>query len=119
VNIDTLPAGREMDALVAEKVMGRQVSASCVCCHGASCARHDDREIAPYSINLAVAWILFEKVSKLIHNTLYKIEQDHRGIVTVTLDLEVGMEDERSISVEALPNEVALAICRVALKAVM
>lgn len=57
-------AGREMDALIAEKVMGEQISRSCTCCHGATCPRHDDPKTPLYSTKIADAWSVVERLAK-------------------------------------------------------
>jgi hypothetical protein len=64
LDVHKIPAGRELDALVAERVMGQQVSTSCLCCHGATCPRHDDSKIPQYSTVKADALEIVEKLKE-------------------------------------------------------
>ena len=107
MNIDEMPADRELDALVAEKVMGYE----CVCDEEPrDCPIHakDDRDtLLPYSTDLAAAKGIVEKMRFLMEDddetgTLWTVT-DH-GTITVTLS-----------TMEMMP----LMICRAALKLVM
>lgn len=62
MDIAAIPAGRELDALIAEKVMGITLSSSCACCHGAYCQRHDDPRVHAYSTDIGSAMKVAERI---------------------------------------------------------
>ena len=105
MNIDEMPAGRELDALVAEKVMGYE----CVCDdEPRDCpihAREDYDTLLAYSTDIAAAKGVVEKMQFLVltnddeTGTLWTVT-DH-DTVTVT-----------SSTIETMP----LTICHAALK---
>jgi Phage ABA sandwich domain len=100
-----LVAGREMDVLVAEKVMGIR---SCTCCHGATCPTHD---CPRYSINIAAAWEVVEKSGgKFI---ALRRRADNRGWTVI-----MRKDDISDLTEEASADTAPLAICRAALKVV-
>ena len=118
IDIDTLPAGREMDALVAEKVMGlervgylykyREYTES------PRNVNMSEKDIPSYSTSIAPAWEVVERL------------HDLEWVVEVTIDNGVGRyckiwkmgNKGREIIYEELDADTApLAICRAALKA--
>lgn len=100
MNIDTMVAGREMDALVGERVMGKEVSKSCLCAHGCSCPRHDESALPHYSTSMFDAW----EVVRLLHMAVReKPDGSSRAWAS------------NGPTVEA--DNAPLAICRAALKA--
>lgn len=143
MNIDKLEAGRELDALIAEKVMGCKprllrradtVPDYCGCETRQHARSDDDSRIAEYSTDIAAAWEVVKKLGEFRDgpNKLYKpvirLEYyEHDGIATVTVGRCKGiMGDATDISAEVWEEHgeanadqaMALAICRAALKAV-
>jgi len=125
--LPTLRAGRELDALVAERVMGLQPCSDPIGrCEGAhltpcQCWGLPDRqgvvaggELAAYSTDLTAAWTVVERLGV----TGYTITLDHNldhpyQVECWTPD---GREQKQSIEVHA--DTAPLAICLAALKAV-
>ncbi len=109
-----IEAGRELDALVAEKVMGRERfpgDPKMLTCRndGLSCTNPVEPE--PYSTDIAAAWQVMERLRDLCHFTVM------RQIVPSGWTVDAVFND--SIFVTSVFNESApLAICLVALKAV-
>ena len=117
-NYDEMPAGREMDALVAEKVMGwRMMRGHWVPPEAApetnilACPTSTYR----YSTDIAAAWEVVEKVNLLepYGDTLWK---DQRGWVFGVHDVDGAGYAYEDVTVIA--DTAPLAICRAALKAV-
>lgn len=109
MNIDEMPAGREMDALVAEKVMGYL----CVCDEEPrDCpihAKSDQDTLLSYSTDIADAWIMMEKMRFVIGS--------HHGLHGGLHPCDGWLA--RKGTVFALAKTAPLAICRVALKLTM
>lgn len=122
MNIDDMPAGREMDALVAEKVMGL---VPCRAeshteghplymprpCHAQPDSPDMGGETAMYSTSISDAWEVVEKMKK--PNTRIEIQMpfgDHHWICWIS-DIKIG------IIGGAGADSAPLAICRAALKA--
>jgi hypothetical protein len=143
VKIDEMPAGREMDALVAEKVMGEKLCAgveawaavSGAICHGlldgpnhinpTQPYRQDGRwtfaMVPTYSTDIAAAWQVFERLMDIAD------EQNGRAkriIWNTPFCLFRGEAlwyvayDYEHCEEAGRGDTAALAICRAALKAV-
>jgi hypothetical protein len=125
MNTTTMSAGRELDALIAEKVMGsvpcdkwrpftaypaQWVKDTGECYH-ASC--HPPQMGPPhYSTDIAAAWAVVERLVVLGHPVELSLEPNDNGQCLCTLMAERMGE-------EATWGDTApLAICRAALKAV-
>lgn len=128
-DIDTMSAGRELDALVAIKVMGRSVvwPKSQTGAPVFADAIVEPQYVPRYSTDIAAAWEVVDAVGKFRGgpNNLYKpvvrVEwYEHDGIATVVIGRCKGLEDivgGAEVWGKGLET-VALAICRAALKAV-
>lgn len=130
MNIDDMPAGREMDALVAEKVMawtsvrtGKKYDASDFDdLYGQSLGGFDWRCPVPgYSTDIAAAWKVVEYLRK--RKEPYGAQLDHieernqsEGIWVVQF---CAKYNEAWWHAHAYADTVPLAICRAALKAVL
>lgn len=113
MNIDAIPAGRELDAMVAEKVMGwRAVGGHKGVPSDPQCTVHV--EVPRYSTLISCAWEVVEKLQET--SILEHLEQRD------------GDEGKYVVQFCAKPNEAwwhehayadtaPLAICRAALKA--
>ena len=115
VNIDTMPAGREMDALVAEKVMGLRID-RCLSLSEPYVweSHHGPQKIPNYSTSIAPAWGVREMVSALgLGEMLIYRRFDGTWVAyqaTGCADYDFG---DWSVIADTAP----LAICRAALKA--
>ena len=120
VNIDTMPAGREMDALVAEKVMGMKVSKK-----GGLRWRVNRRTelLSKYSTSISAAWEVVEKLKDAMStigmagtfNMEFDLESGQWEVGYTDLDYDKGWcwEDGWPVMADTAP----LAICRASLKA--
>ena len=125
MNTDEMPAGRELDALVAEKVMGfclcpydpkwmRADTGSGIWIDGDTwrCTDHGKPAFTPwrsYSTDIAAAW---EVVEKMREDYEPRIELwDEGWEVTILTGTDRGSASGRALT-------APLAICRAALKAV-
>ena len=108
MNYDDMPAGRELDALVAEKVMGQETTEWTDGLGGTGVTFF--APVEPYSTDIAAAW---EVAEKLIQTLGIAVEQPfHDGIWRCTI---FGLWPKKWVC----HGETApLAICRAALKAV-
>jgi hypothetical protein len=103
---DTLKAGREMDALIAERVFGVTETRRAVRTMNGP-ARRVSYNIPKYSTDIAAAWLVVEKM--------------------VADGWEITIEEAWSVTfsrrrgpfhvAHGQPNEAAIAICRSALEA--
>lgn len=117
MNIDKMPAGHEMDALVAEKVMGLEVAGS-----PERRLHHRVNEVAypvpRYSTDIAAAWEALEVASKKVNASfnvgLYTWPKKHYN-VQMSGGKGWGGFGEANPCVQA--DTAPLAICRAALKA--
>ena len=106
--IDAMPAGRELDILVAEKVMG---------CYGLFkhsdgtplCECHGLRPVPRYSTDIAAAW----EVLKKLPNGVYVGYEKAAGAWCVA----ANWADGEPFSWLSYGKTAPLAICRAALKA--
>lgn len=127
--IDSMPAGTEMDALVAERVMGCKPepwldshgykSYRCTCLlsypHNSQTGPMADLDLKSYSNDIAAAWEVVEKIS-LLHNwDLFPNEwKSNYSLHTLCFVIYDG-----TTSYTGKGSTAALSICRAALKAVM
>lgn len=95
-----MTAGRELDALVAEKVMG--------CC---TCGCEDDHP--PYSTDIVAAYIVLEQLRK--DEIYFEITADKGGYYISGYN---GYDASRYSNCDGGGDTLALAICLAALKAV-
>ena len=131
--IDALPAGREMDALVAEKVMGRKAYYHAGQRYGCLCPLDGDDDISlckgGLSVCIAAAWEVVEwfikyiKAGRAAHpahvgpdEVILRIDPKRRvhRFGGRTDDPEYGYMEWTSAA-----DTAPLAICRAALKAVL
>lgn len=124
-DVDSMPAGREMDAMVAERVMGWKLNM------GGRVVRPDgssfkgpveDRwldpnphyqqySLAPYSTDIAAAWKVVEKMLELDFHCVLGARSRSAYACYFTKDPHAKTETDYTSS-------APLAICRAALKAV-
>jgi hypothetical protein len=116
MSYDTMPAGREMDALVAEKVMGKGETKTiggiyCGPPEGeaeAMAKLHADTDKVPrYSTDIAAAW---EVVQKAADVTVAK----EREFKNAPWNVVLHFHDRKG---QGFGHTTPLAICRAALKA--
>ena len=108
VSIDELQAGRELDALVAEKVMGCRMTAN-------RNVLEADGRITPvkaYSFDIALAWLIL--TSFQWPRQLTRLQRTDTGNWRCDIELHGG--DGPTVS--AYHVDAPVAICRAALKAV-
>lgn len=108
--IDAMPAGREMDCLVAEKVMGWQRAPEY---QFPNWLRPDgcwvwSSAIMPYSTNIAHAWDVVERITRVPQS----LEELRRAANT---KFYYWWEANSDLCCHSAP-EAALLICRAALK---
>ena len=116
MDIDKLEAGPELDALVAEKVMGwRMIRNDPLLSHtgwidgdGRKRTRYDP---PPYSTDIAAAWEVLEKFP------WFRIDNrgDYEGNQAFMVELS---DDAKNLSGKMWAPTAPLAICRAALRAV-
>lgn len=125
MNIDEIPAGRELDALIAEKVMGLSKDGySPVCyvenhamdedwCYQCDCMA-DEAEHVPkrYSTSISAAWEVVEKMSEK-----FQICLESPWWPGVAYKVRFTRLDGKTHQVSD-GDTASLAICRAALKAV-
>lgn len=117
-----MKAGRELDALIAEKVMGCKVLPSedepgkfwCGC---PDSDHTNGNGIIPYSASIALAADVVIEIRKLLPGLRFRlIEQDDTGLYYAFF---VNPETDRHFGADPVPyTEVPHAICLAALKAV-
>jgi len=135
MNIDDMPAGREMDALVAEKVMGEPIPTEPPKCTGSISGIQHYFEYYPqkawvpdgtsggwrwkaraFSTDISAAWEVVEKLA--YEPTVQGVYEKLSVVVTVRLysneEAWAKIEGRSWTKAETAP----LAICRAALKAV-
>ena len=118
MDIDTMEAGREMDALVAERVMGwRHPDTSG---HNADqmlppdwVAWNDIRSVPPFSTDIAAAWQVLEKFLPHVRVECHK-DSDYTDGTGWHADIWADSGHGCSEGASTAP----VAICRAALKAV-
>ena len=111
MDIDTMPAGREMDALVAEKVMGWDICWAVPYKDGTKCPLRSNGEQVPhYSIDIAAAWGV---VGKLLKNRVLHV----CGSVKDGWDVWIPEVATGAAPKTSKCDTFPLAICRAALKA--
>ena len=135
MNIDEMQAGREMDALIAEKVMGlphNELGEKCPRCGGetrigldrAWCGNCSEWIYSPYpefSDDIAAAWQVVEKIREL-KSAWFEIGANpdfmsDRGDYYCSIRGGKIEYDSPSCTLELYGDTAPLAICRAALKA--
>ncbi len=116
----SMPAGREMDALVAEKVMGWNLSLSKdIWCKDGECLRDTD-DWSP-SIDIAAAWELVEKFAHNHRNNLaVEMGFSHFSLVAYPGGewfCSLGLND--CVAHSAKAETAPLVICRASLIAIL
>jgi len=134
VDIDTLPAGREMDALVAEKVMKwyprtqAEYKNSFPLTSGTLDAPMEYLEwsmllLKPYSTSISAAWNMLEKAQDLLdcHAMLISTEISVGWLVQLCGCRSDGSKDYGVADMKGTATALTapLAICRAALKAML
>lgn len=121
MDIDNMPAGRDMDKLIAEKVFGwddfwcndRQLMGYPPC-EQVSIMEAERHPVPYYSTDIAATWEVVEKVASL--GCGYMVEDAEEGHICTFFK---GFKFPRRIDeYEAEADTAPLAICRAALKAV-
>lgn len=108
ININKMQAGREFDALIAEKVMGKGETWFGTFSNG---SERTIPRLPHYSTDIAAAWLLVDKLTGPKVNLI--LERDWDGVYYSRFS-SAGASDEDFCSADTAP----LAICRAALKAV-
>lgn len=133
MKIEEMPAGREMDALVAEKVMGLTVVPDLISGSGFRATDmsrpsafqpeleppmplFEANPIKPYSTDIAAAWEVVEKIR--LNATLDHIEERHEAEGVWVVQFCAKTSNEPWWHEHAYGDTVPLAICRAALLAV-
>ena len=103
-----MEAGRELDALIAEKVMGFRKH------HAHGYLRNAPGEEPHYSTNIADAWEVVERLVSTPgpNGDHHSVQVDYSGGAVVVID------ENEDWQVSAIAGTVPLAICLAALKAV-
>jgi len=107
--IDNLQAGRETDALIAEKVFGWEDASwdcECHCYTGHPKERYRYEQVPHYSTDIAAAREVSKKIAYM------GVDTQQQFIIQLQLDLMGG-----GLYPLGLINASPLAICRAALKA--
>lgn len=112
IEVDTLPAGREMDALIEEYVMHEHY---CNCPPVEDCAVHS--WASPWSTDIYYAWQVVEKLPRTFWPEVRRMDNG-------TWCCEIVGRGDTPVQVSPEPlalcfaDTAPLAICRAALKAV-
>jgi len=110
-----MKAGRELDALIAEKVMDEKIGSGhrSMIVHGpfeeCDCISHDEAGVLPrYSTQIADAWLVVEKMR----------ERSFRWVInSENHNWDIYLEDRRMGRGEGHTTTAPLAICLAALNA--
>lgn len=114
-----MPAGRELDAIVASRVMGwasADVDTAMLCASGsiAACSEMTTGHVPDYSTDIAAAWLVVERIHE--HGHAITVERwlgnPELGKWSAAFTLENGHDTGQCVA-ESAP----LAICRAALVA--
>ena len=142
LDIDSLPAGPELDRLVAERVMGLipcssrfytpLIAGSCnvITCEHTGITPlpcFDPKEPPPYSANISRAWEVVEKMQSIYQDISVHSIEDEQGIrwmCDIACWKKGKSEEDFSDwtvkwQVDARAHSAPLAICRAALRAKM
>lgn len=115
--LDTIPAGRDLDALVAERVMGWHVQYTRIGDYWMGATRHDPtwsvKEFTP-STDIAAAWLVVERMREQEWAMNLDVAE---GDKLKPYDCRLFNRDGRR-RVLAYGETFPLAICRAALKAI-
>jgi len=124
MNIDKVSASREMDALIAEKVMGLETELIITALHGEELLYFgEDRflcHVPHYSVNISAAWEVVEKWNeKSFHIMRFSHRSEGGSEMAVALESRwYRASFDASARVFSEAESAPLAICRAALKAV-
>lgn len=146
VDIDKMEAGRELDALIAEKVMGLKPCTfkekgsisgmvtfwECECGNGSkgcypinnSAIKHHNSALCPYSEKIWAAWEVVEKMMSIgWHHCVnwLAVEKTHHCCFSLTeAELLIPKNDDEPLTVfrHGYAETAPLAICKAALRAV-
>src|SRR3990167_6351484 len=106
MDIDAMPAGRTMDELVAERVMGYE----CDCEGGtkSDCPIHgrQPRSLNRYSTDIFDAWQVVQEIGLIVG----------KEIISIPDSKWVARNSWADIGIRAVAETAPLAICRAALK---
>lgn len=108
-------AGKALDALVAEKVMGLKVeygTFDCKCCKGESFHLVDGHPPAPYSTDIAAAWMV---IDRLLEN--HKIYLRTSEVLVPGWEVEITYGLPEGVQISCHARTATHAICLAALKA--
>ena len=138
IDIDSMPAGVEMDALVAERVMGCKPepwldshgykSYRCTCLlsypHNSRTGPMADLDLKSYSGDIAAAWEVIERLRNEYQCAVWIFTcegnfQKGDPRFTVTVGRWNNEKLERNWEETVSASTVPLAVCRAALKTVM
>ena len=127
LNIDQMPAGRELDALIAERVMGLEICSDSSKPHlmyhdkvrlrqNAVCLSHGlARTAVPrYSTNIASAWLIRDRLHQL--KFILSVRDDASAAVVWCDIFRPGISKE--FVVRDFAPTAPLAICKAALRAI-
>jgi hypothetical protein len=141
MDIDNMPVGRELDALVAEKVMGLKPCVfkekgsisgmvrfwECECKTSGACypinkeaISHHNSMLSKYSTDIAAAWEVLEFLKNKLNIDCMSLEWDNKYRCYIRLD-DDDIDDDVDADIKfycGIAESPSLAICRVALKAV-
>lgn len=122
MNVDEMEAGRELDALIAQHVMGCKVLGSAMTGFFCGCSpethRDKDSFLPRFSADIAAAWEIVEKI-KATSSRGYVLDFI-RGEWTVGLRACGDAGEPELYGPDAgCAEEAPLAICRAALKAAL
>ena len=126
-NVDMMEAGRGLDALVAEKVMGAQVSDNDPLRGKGQpyCYWPDGRQGPPprYSTDIAAAFEIVEKLRESDHWCCLDLHSNYSYAWEFILRVDEDHDPEaphggRKVSARGIAETAPLAICKAALKAV-
>ena len=113
IDIDTMPAGREMDALVAEKVMRLEFFREPT--NGELYILRGPGKVPRYSTSIATAWEVFLHICDSQFSIRERFFRDL--ILQASTKSEEGWMPAGLWSLQILRHEFPLAICRAAWKA--
>jgi hypothetical protein len=120
VNIDEMPAGREMNIAVARRVFGLEKDDHAVTCHNCAVAG-ETYGVEAYSEEIGPAWEVVEKMREHpdVKKTVLRMVVYPYNRTYATFDTEFGTDEgDDNWSEGNGEHHTKLAICRAALKAV-
>lgn len=109
----TMATGRELDALVAEKVMGCGGGE-----YGENCQRTDCSHVRDYSTSIAAAWEVVARLERVPIGLSSRMGDSWRLVKTFHGPMRLDVMTPGGIVEGPEADTAPLAICRAALKAV-